>query len=281
MPELPEVETVRLTLAPAIGAKVASTWTSGLPLRLNQPVPAVAIEAAAAGRRIEDVRRVGKYLLIDFAAGPRSLLVHLGMSGRLRLMSAASPLPPHTHVILTLGGRPRRELRFSDPRRFGVVDLVERGRERDHPALARLGVDPLVGELTGDLLYDATRGLRRAIKLVLLDQHVIAGVGNIYASEALWRARVRPTLAAGRLSRPRALVLAEAVREVLAHALDHGGTSLRDFVNADGHEGQHAHYLHVYDRAGEVCVRPGCGRVIRRTVLQGRVTFHCPGCQVR
>jgi formamidopyrimidine-DNA glycosylase len=284
MPELPEVETVRRTLAPAVGLRVSDIWTSGLPLRLNHPVPAAALREAALGRSIEAVRRWGKYLLIDLTGGPSSILVHLGMSGRLRLIDASLPRPPHTHVVFALAaGRrtPARELRYSDPRRFGMIDVVVRGQERGHPALAGLGVDPLQDALTGEMLYAASRGVRRGIKLFLLDQRVLAGVGNIYASEALWQAGIRPTLQARRLTRPRAEALAQAVHEVFARALEHGGTSLRDFVNADGHEGEHAHYLHVYDRAGEICARPGCGQRIRRTVMQGRSTFYCPGCQRR
>jgi formamidopyrimidine-DNA glycosylase len=294
MPELPEVETVRRTLAPAVGLRVVDVWTSGLPLRLNHPVPAAALRDAALGRTIEAVRRWGKYLLVDLqdglVPGPASILVHLGMSGRLRLMDASQPRPLHTHVALALAaGRRGRatvrpgglELRYSDPRRFGMVDLVVRGQERAHPALAGLGVDPLHGGLTGELLYAASRGVRRAIKLFLLDQRMLAGVGNIYASEALWVARIRPGMEARLLSRPRAEALAQAVHEVFARALEHGGTSLRDFVNADGLEGENADYLHVYDRAGQPCPRPECGTLIRRTVVQGRSTFHCPRCQRR
>lgn len=284
MPELPEVETVRRTLAPAVGARVMEVWTSGLPLRLNHPVPAAALREATVGRTIEAVRRWGKYLLIDLARGPMSILVHLGMSGRLRLMDASTPRPAHTHVAFELGsarGRVDRELRYSDPRRFGMVDVVVRGQERAHPALAVLGMDPLESTLTGEMLYQASRGVRRSIKLFLLDQAVVAGVGNIYASEALWQARIRPTMEARKLSRSRAADLAQAVHDVFARALEHGGTSLRDFVNADGREGENAQYLYVYDRAGEACPRPECGQLIRRTVLQGRSTFHCPRCQRR
>ncbi|HWN67368.1 MAG TPA: bifunctional DNA-formamidopyrimidine glycosylase/DNA-(apurinic or apyrimidinic site) lyase [Haliangium sp.] len=289
MPELPEVETVRRTLAPAVGLRVLEVWTSGLPLRLNHPVPTAALRDATLGRTIEAVRRWGKYLLIDLCdrlvPGPASMLVHLGMSGRLRLMDASQPRPAHTHVALALAaGRARTptvELRYSDPRRFGVVDLVVRGQERAHPALAGLGVDPLHDGLTGELLYTASRGVRRGIKLFLLDQGVLAGVGNIYASEALWVARIRPGMQARLLTRPRAEALAQAVHEVFARALEHGGTSLRDFVNADGLEGENAHYLHVYDRAGQPCPRAECGQLIRRTVVQGRSTFHCPRCQRR
>jgi formamidopyrimidine-DNA glycosylase len=284
MPELPEVETVRRTLAPALGARIIEVWTSGLPLRLNHPVPAAALREATVGRTLEAVRRWGKYLLIDMAGGPLSILVHLGMSGRLRLMDASTPRPLHTHVVFALAGKGARgglELRYSDPRRFGMVDVVVRGQERAHPALAVLGMDPLESALTGEILYEASRGVRRGIKLFLLDQGVVAGVGNIYASEALWQSRIRPTMEARRLSRARAADLAQAVHDVFARALEHGGTSLRDFVNADGREGENAQYLYVYDRAGQPCLRPECGQLIRRTVLQGRSTFHCPRCQRR
>jgi formamidopyrimidine-DNA glycosylase len=285
MPELPEVETVRRTLAPAVGLRVAELWTSGLPLRLNRPVPAAALREAAVGRTIEAVRRWGKYLLIDFVRGPASMLVHLGMSGQLLLMDASRPRPTHTHVVLALAGPRARaaglELRYADPRRFGMVDVAVRGQERAHPALAVLGVDPLHGGLTGELLYNASRGVRRSVKLFLLDQSMLAGVGNIYASEALWVARIRPGMEARLLTRPRAEALAQAVHEVFAAALGRGGTTLRDFVNADGHRGENAGHLHVYDRAGLPCPRPECGQRIRRTVLQGRSTFHCPRCQRR
>lgn len=275
MPELPEVETVRLTLAPAIGQRVTEVWTSGLPLRLNHPVDQAALRRAARGNVLEDVRRLGKYLLLDFPT--RSVVVHLGMSGRLRLFDREAPTPPHTHVVFRMGPR---ELRFTDPRRFGQVSVAVRGAERDHPSLAVLGPDPLIDRIDGALMYELCR-TKRPVKLLLLDQSAIAGVGNIYASEALWEARIRPTLPAVRVSRPRAADLAQAVRAVLDRALEHGGTSLRDFVDADGREGQHSHYLWVYGREEEPCRRKECGGTIRRTVLGGRATFHCPGCQSR
>jgi formamidopyrimidine-DNA glycosylase len=281
VPELPEVETVRRTPAPAVGAGVAGVWGSGAALR--RPVDVGALRRAVRGAVIEGVRRWGKFLLVDLA-GPAAgaqptLLVHLGMSGRFRLVPAVAARAPHTHVIFRLDHA--RELRFSDPRRFGLVDLVRRGAERAHPLLAHLGAEPLAGEVTGALIYQTTRGSTRALKSYLLDQRVIAGIGNIYASEALWEARVRPTLPAGRLSRPRAEVLATAVVTVVTRALANGGTSLRDFVAADGAAGEHAHYLWVYGREGEACVRSGCAGRIRRTVLQGRATFSCPRCQDR
>lgn len=282
MPELPEVETVRRTLEPAVGLRVTEVWTSGLPLRLNQPVERGKLRNAARGRSIEAIRRWGKYLIVDFVDGPWSVLVHLGMSGRLRLMKKSEERPRHTHVVFQLAdGSGGRELRYSDPRRFGQVSRLRRGAESEHPSLSRLGVDPLLGTLSGDLIYERTRGSRQRIKTLLLDQSVIAGIGNIYASEALWQARIIPTLRAHRLSRPRARALSEAVSEVLHRALSRGGTSLRDFVDADGVAGTNSEYLWVYGREGEPCMRASCRHPIRRTVMQGRATFHCPRCQKR
>ncbi len=280
MPELPEVETVRRTLAPAIGRRVTSLWTSGLPLRLARPLDRRALRAAAVGHRLIGVRRRGKYLLLDFD-GERSILIHLGMTGRLRLHRAGEPRQPHTHVILGLAGSGPAELRFSDPRRFGMVDAVDRRREREHPSLAVLGVDPLEDGIDGDLLYHHARRCRRTLKTFLLDQGVVAGVGNIYASEALWEARLHPSTRAFRLGRRRAGDLAAAVRSVLLRALEQGGTTFSDFVAADGGEGGNYDYLRVYDRAGQPCPRRGCHGRIRRTVHQGRATFLCPVCQDR
>ena len=286
MPELPEVETVRRTLAPAIGLRVDSVWTSGMPLRLNQKVDRRMLTRASRGRVIENIRRIGKYLLLDFQDSNYSVLVHLGMSGRLRLVDAASAQAAHTHVIFRTSGSAKRpgrtpEVRYSDPRRFGQVTWVHRGREREHPALARIGLDPLVEQLTGAHLHERMKKTARPIKIFLLDQQAVAGVGNIYASEALWQARIRPATPANRISRKRADALAAAIIDVFDRALDHGGTSLRDFVNADGREGTHAHYLWVYDREGSPCLRPECQTPIRRTVMQNRATFHCPRCQRR
>ncbi len=283
MPELPEVETVRRTLMPAIGMKVTAVWSSGLPLRLGAKVDLRALRRATRDARIAAIRRRGKYLLIDLD-GERcdAVLVHLGMSGRLKLVKVAAPRATHTHVVFGLEGRRgalRRELRFSDPRRFGQVALVRGGRLENHPSLAILGVDPLEEGLTGALLYERLRASKRSLKTALLDQRTVAGIGNIYASEALWRAGIRPTLQGRRLSRPRAERLSEAIVFVLRHALEHGGTSLRDFVDAEGVQGEHADYLSVYGREGMRCLRRGCDGLIVRRVQQGRATFHCPRCQ--
>jgi len=275
MPELPEVETVRLTLRPAVGATIGGVWTSGQPLRLNRPIPTAALRRALVGRRITELRRFGKYLLVD-TDGPRSLLVHLGMTGRLRIHRAADERALHTHVVLRF--EDGRELRYSDPRRFGQVDLARRGAERDHPSLAVLGLDPLTERLDGAYLHDRARGKSASLKAFLMDQGIVAGVGNIYASEALWRAKLRPTARLPRLTRERADALARGIRDALRHALAKGGTSLRDFVDADGVAGENADYLLVYGREGAPCRR--CRTLIRRSVIQGRATFFCPRCQV-
>lgn len=280
MPELPEVETVRRTLAPAVGRRVTAVSISGLPLRMNRPVDRAALERATVGATLTGVRRLGKYLLLDFEGRDASVLVHLGMSGRLRLVPRAAPHAPHTHVVFTLDGPD--ELRYSDPRRFGMVEVAPAGgAARQHPSLADLGVDPLEETLDPAAFHAIARRSKQTVKAILLDQTVLAGVGNIYASEALWRARIRPTRRGVALTRADAVALGRAVIASLRAALEHGGTSLRDFVDADGREGENADYLKVYDREGARCPRRGCPGRIRRTVLQGRATFHCPSCQPR
>jgi formamidopyrimidine-DNA glycosylase len=272
VPELPEVETVRRTLAPIVGIQIRSVWTSGKGLHMARKPPRAALRALV-GSRIEALRRHGKYLLIDTST-PRSILFHLGMSGRLRVQEAREPRVPHTHVVIGLGAR---ELRYVDPRRFGQCDVFERAAPHDHDGLALLGRDPLVDGVDGRELHAAARARHVTLKALVLDQRVLAGMGNIYASEALWRARLRPAMRSSRLSAIAATRLAAAIREVLDRALVHNGTSLRDFVDADGAEGSNADYLWVYGRAGEAC--PRCKNAIRRAVHQGRATFYCPTCQ--
>ncbi len=276
MPELPEVETVRRTLVPAMNAKIVGVRSSGKTLHMRRPVRIDAIRDAAVGQRITGLRRIGKYLLVDVGQAA-SVLVHLGMSGRFRLVSSRAPEAAHTHVVLELAGG--RELRFTDPRRFGQVDLVQRGAEREHPALAGMGPDALEDAITGDYLHDQARRRKVSLKSLLLDQKVLAGVGNIYASEALWRAKLRPSRRSHKLDAKAAKLLAAAVRRVIDDSLTKGGTSLKDFVDADGNEGENAAYLKVYGRDGEPC--PRCRTAIKRTVIQGRATFACPTCQSR
>ena len=275
MPELPEVETVRRTLEPSLGARITAVWTSGKGLHMGRAVSRTQL-ARLVGRRIAALRRRGKYLLVD-TDRDHTLVVHLGMSGRFRLQPAREPRASHTHVILTLTRG--RELRFSDPRRFGQIAVISRARETEHAGLAELGPDPITECLTGAHLAARARGRSTTLKAFVLDQSVVAGVGNIYASEALWRARLHPAAQARRLSATRADALATAIDEVLHHALDHGGTTLRDFLAADGAEGEHYDYLSVYGRAGEPC--PRCRRKIVRRVQHGRATYFCPTCQRR
>lgn len=280
MPELPEVETVRRTLAPAIGAKILAVWDSGMGLHMNRKPPRARLKKLV-GARITALRRHGKYLLVDTQPAAKAakakrltLLVHLGMTGRFLITKRDAPRAKHTHLALDLGDR---ELRFVDARRFGQLDVVETGAEGAHAGLAVLGPDPLVDGIDAVAFHGRAKGKKATLKAFVLDQGVIAGVGNIYASEALWRARLRPTQRAHRLTALTATRLADAINEVLHHALDKGGTSLRDFVDADGAAGENADYLWVYGRAGEPC--PRCKTTIRRSVLQGRATYYCPTCQ--
>ena len=279
MPELPEVETVRRTLKPAIGGVIGHAWTDGLGLHMGRKPPRAALKKLE-GTSITALRRIGKYLLLD-TSGPQSLLVHLGMTGRLRLGPKSEPRAPHTHVVLGLSparkGGEARELRFVDARRFGQVDVVTRATEREHVGLAVLGPDPLTDGIDPVALHALAREKRQMLKQFVLDQSVIAGVGNIYASEALWRAKLRPSKRSNRMSLEATGRLAEAIHEVFALALDKGGTSLRDFVDAYGASGDNDEYLWVYDREGQPCSR--CKTPIKRTVHQGRATYFCPTCQ--
>jgi formamidopyrimidine-DNA glycosylase len=280
VPELPEVETVRRTLAPALGRRVTRVWWSGKSLRLNRPVDLPGLVAVAEGAALARIGRRGKYLVLEMAGRSAGILVHLGMSGRFRLVASSAPHAPHTHVVLGL--EDGTDLRFSDTRRFGMVEpLAVTAGSAVHPALSGLGVDPLEDELDPAALHARLRQSGQALKALLLDQRILAGVGNIYASEALFRAGLRPTRRGTALTRPEAERLAAGVVAALRAALDHGGTSLRDFVAADGREGDNARYLRVYDRAGLACLRRGCRGRIRRVVLGGRATFFCPACQPR
>jgi formamidopyrimidine-DNA glycosylase len=266
MPELPEVETVRRTLEPAVGATIVSVWDSGKGLHMARKPPRKKLRALA-GATITRIHRHGKYLLIETDT-PSTLLVHLGMTGRTLIVKSGAPRAKHTHVVVDLGAR---ELRFVDARRFGQIDIGE------HEGLAVLGPDGLFEPVSGAYLFEHSRKKNATLKAYVLDQSVVAGVGNIYASEALWRARLRPSTRAKKLTLAKATVLAAAIHEVFDRALTKGGTSLRDFVNADGVEGSNVDYLWVYGRTGEPCPRDKTK--IRRSVLQGRATYYCPTCQ--
>jgi formamidopyrimidine-DNA glycosylase len=271
MPELPEVEITRRGIGPALRRRTITAVTVREP-RLRWRVPA-GLAATLLGARITAVRRRAKYLLLDCGRG--TLIVHLGMSGSLRVVEAADPPGPYDHFDLAVGSR---ALRLRDPRRFGAV-LWHAGDPARHPLLAHLGVEPLSAAFSGKLLHAATRGRRASIKHALMDHRIVVGVGNIYANESLFRARIHPRTAAGRVSSARCERLVRAVRETLRDALDAGGSSLRDFVHSDGSRGYFQQRYFVYDRAGAPC--RVCGAAVRRIVQGQRSTWYCPECQRR
>jgi formamidopyrimidine-DNA glycosylase len=276
MPELPEVETVRRGLLPLlVGRRVVGVRVRDR--RLREPIAPAAL-ARLRGAEVTGIRRRSKYLLVetrDRAGAGRTLLVHLGMTGALWVCDRARPARPHEHVVLALDDG--RDLRFADPRRFGMIEVVPTDRVERHPRLSGLGPEPLAAGLSAAALHRATRGRRKPIKNFLMDTHAVAGVGNIYACEALHRAAVRPTRPVGRLALPAWERIVAHLRAVLREAIRAGGTTLRDFRNAEGEAGYFRIDLAVYERTGEACRR--CGATIRRIVQAGRSTFYCPGCQ--
>ena len=268
MPELPEVEVTRRGIAPQLAGRVISGVTVRQP-RLRWPVPNEVHQLA--GRRVAAVRRRGKYLLLDCGNG--HLIVHLGMSGSLRVLPLGTPAQKHDHFDLLLGDR---MLRLRDPRRFGAV-LWTSADIAQHPLLAHLGVEPLSRALDPGRLHKLTRAHRAPIKQFLMDGRRIVGVGNIYANESLFRARIDPRMPANRISLEKCRRLAPAIKETLRAAIRAGGSSLRDFVGADGNAGYFQQRYWVYDRAGEKCRR--CGTPIRKITQGQRSTYFCPTCQ--
>jgi formamidopyrimidine-DNA glycosylase len=272
MPELPEVETVRRGLKPLLeGHRLARVETRRADLR--RPFPP-GFSERLAGRRIVTLARRGKYLIANLDDGA-ALIIHLGMSGRLVVERPGDPPPgPHDHVILTTDAGAR--LRFHDPRRFGLMDICPAEAVGDHPLLRGLGVDPLSRAFSGDLLAKLFAGRRLPVKNALMDQRLIAGIGNIYACEALFRAGIAPLRPAGRIRGAAAARLAEAVKRVLAAAIKAGGSSLRDHLQPNGELGYFQHQWAVYGHAGEPCPGCTCRTGIKRIVLGGRATFYCP-----
>ncbi len=271
MPELPEVETVMRGLAPYLEGRVLRAAVVR-DHRLRWPVPG-DLDARIAGRRILALSRRGKYLLMRMDEG--ALICHLGMSGSLRLLPADTPLRKHDHIDLLLENG--QALRYHDPRRFGaLLWAADPGR---HPLIARLGVEPLSGDFDGACLHTLCRGRASAIKQVIMDAHLVVGVGNIYANEALFHAGIDPRLAAGKLSRPRCERLAAAIKSTLESAIAAGGSTLRDFVDGHGSRGWFQQSYRVYGRAGEVCAV--CGGAIRTLRQAARATYFCPACQRR
>ncbi|RTL49234.1 MAG: bifunctional DNA-formamidopyrimidine glycosylase/DNA-(apurinic or apyrimidinic site) lyase [Rhodocyclaceae bacterium] len=272
MPELPEVEVTRLGIAPSL---------EGQPLRrvilrtptLRYPLPA-QLESRIGGQVLRSVRRRGKYLLLDFGSG--QVLLHLGMSGSLRLVAPDTPAEKHDHVDLVF---PTTALRLRDPRRFGALLWLEGTPEQAaaHPLLAVLGIEPLSDTFTPRWLLDQTRGLSAAIKTTLMDGHRLVGVGNIYASESLFRAGIDPRTAAGKISLKRYERLVPAIRDTLREAIAAGGSSLRDFIHSDGSSGYFQLQSAVYGREGEPCRI--CATPIRMIRQGQRATFFCPRCQ--
>ena len=269
MPELPEVEVTRRGLLPDLrGRQIAAVVARHTALRY--PLPR-HLDCLLAGQTLRDIDRRGKYLLFRF--GQDTLLVHLGMSGSLRLVPAAEPPGRHDHLDLVFGDK---ALRLRDPRRFGAVLWLE-GDAARHPLLAPLGIEPLSDAFDGAWLHAATRGRATAVKLFIMDSHAIVGVGNIYASESLFRARIDPRTPAGRLSRARCARLADAIKATLEAALAAGGSTLRDFIHSDGASGWFQQQHLVYGREGEPC--RVCGARLRALRLGQRSTFFCPRCQ--
>jgi formamidopyrimidine-DNA glycosylase len=276
MPELPEVEVTRRALAPYIeGQTIESVDVRDT--RLRWPIPR-DLAARLEGRRVLQLERRGKYLLWEFEHG--TLISHLGMSGAWRVWprSAAPPARRHDHVDIVV---PRHVVRLTDPRRFGALlwHAAASGPVRAHPLLIDLGIEPFDPRFDGKVLYTGTRRRTAAIKQVLLAGQIVVGVGNIYASEALFRAGINPKLAAGRLGPERCDRLATAVREVLTEANGVGGSTLRDFVSAAGDEGYFMLDAKVYEREGQPC--RVCATPIRRRVQGQRSTYYCPHCQRR
>src|SRR5512147_1670547 len=284
MPELPEVETVRRGLAPAlVGRRIARAKTKRADLRF--PFPA-RFAARLKGRRVDALERRAKYLLAHLDDG-MVWITHLGMTGRWTVIGAKKqpsdfyysepPDPTHTHVIIDMESGARLE--FNDPRRFGYMDLIGEDALDAHPWFKGLGPEPLGNAFNLPYLKKALAGKKAPIKAALLDQRVIAGLGNIYVVEALYRSGIAPTKEAGRISTQRLERLFHAIRAVLEEAIEAGGSTLSDYAQVDGAQGGFQHRFRVYDREGEACLTKDCGGTIQRLTQAGRSTFWCLRCQ--
>lgn len=274
MPELPEVEVVRRSLAPRMVGDVVARIEARAPA-LREPLDAAALAGDLEGRRVEAVRRRAKYLLVDVEGG-QTLALHLGMSGRLTLAEAGGQTGgKHEHLVVHLASG--RRLRFVDPRRFGLAFSLPTAAIGADPHFAHLGVEPLGDAFDGAHLRAAARRRRGPVKPFLMDATVVVGVGNIYASEALFAAGVHPQRSVARVAPARWRRLAAAVRETLERAIAQGGSSISDFVDGEGRAGYFQVAFAVYDREGLPC--PRCATPVRRLVQAGRSSFYCPGCQ--
>ena len=282
MPELPEVETVRRGLLPVMeGAVIARADVRRPDLRWPFPEN---MAARLTGQRVVALRRRSKYILADLAAG-ETLIIHLGMSGRM-LISGDTPgrfhhdhaaPQKHDHVILSMDNGAR--VTFNDARRFGAMDLTPTATAENHWLLSKLGPEPLGNAFNESYLLERLKNRATPIKSALLDQRIVAGLGNIYVCEALFRAGISPTRKAGKIAAPRIRALVPIIRQVLSDAIDAGGSSLRDYRQTDGELGYFQHSFQVYDREGTPCPRPDCTGHIARIVQSGRSSFYCPQCQ--
>ena len=282
MPELPEVETVRRGLEPVMTDTVIESAQVNRP-DLRWPLPANMSERLT-GQRVVGLRRRSKYILCDLEGG-ETLLIHLGMSGRMLISGAqvgafAHPHPApekHDHVVLNMVGGAR--ITFNDARRFGAMDLAQTSEVDSHKWLAGLGPEPLGNAFSEDHLVARLKGRKMPIKSALLDQKIVAGLGNIYVCETLYRAGIHPARQAGAISERRVRSMVPIIRQVLEEAIAAGGSSLRDFRQADGELGYFQHNFDVYGREGMTCKTQECQAEIRRIVQSGRSSFYCPTCQ--
>lgn len=282
MPELPEVETVRRGLEPVMsGRRIERAEVNREGLRW--PFPR-GMAQRLTGAQVLGLRRRSKYILADLSTG-ETALIHLGMSGRMLISGVTlgafhhdHPAPQkHDHVVLHMEGGAR--ITFNDARRFGAMDLMPTATAETHPLLAALGPEPLGNSFDEAYLTARLKGRATPIKAALLDQHLVAGLGNIYVCEVLFRAGISPKRQAGRISAQRVAALVPIIRQVLSEAIEAGGSSLRDYRQADGELGYFQHVFQVYDREGAACLRPGCTGEIARIVQSGRSSFYCPHCQ--
>jgi len=282
MPELPEVETVLRGLAPVLEGRTIVKAKVNRP-DLRWPFPE-NMAGRISGQKISKLWRRSKYILADLSSG-ESLLVHLGMSGRILI--SGDPLgtfvhdhpaaQKHDHVVFDIDNGAR--VTFNDPRRFGAMDLLSTDGADHHPLLRDIGPEPLSNAFNETYLIERLKGKKSAIKSVLLDQKIVAGLGNIYVCEALYRAGISPKRLAGKTAEKRLAALVPIIRQVLDEAINAGGSSLRDFRQADGELGYFQHSFNVYGREGLPCVTVGCDHAVQRIVQSGRSSFYCKNCQ--
>lgn len=269
MPELPEVETSCRGIEPHINGRIITSVVVR-DRRLRWPVPA-GLDNKTRGQKVLSVSRRGKYILIELEPG--HIIIHLGMSGSLRICETGSPAEKHDHVDICFDNTC---LRLRDPRRFGCV-LWHKGDPASHKLLQKLGPEPLSSDFSSDYLYQQSRKRSCSVKSFIMNSHVVVGVGNIYACESLFRAGINPKKAAGKISKQRYALLTEAIKHTLQAAIKQGGTTLRDFTSETGKPGYFAQQLNVYGKAGDNCMQ--CGNTIRQITQQNRSTFYCPSCQ--